>query len=74
MNEALTLNPAALVRTRFRRWWEARLPRTDSQLLTQGNVYILPTRAGWMTWPGWHGVRGAVTSSSPLLRCVRSAT
>ena len=44
----MTLNPAALVRARFRRWWEARLPRTDSQLLTQGNVYILPTRAGWL--------------------------
>ena len=48
MSRTLTLNPAALVRARFRRWWEARLPRTDSQLLTQGNVYILPTRAGWL--------------------------
>ncbi len=37
-----------MVRARFRKWWEARLPRTDSQLLTQGNVYILPTRAGWL--------------------------
>jgi uncharacterized protein (DUF58 family) len=27
---------------------EARLPRSDSQELTQRNVYILPTRAGWM--------------------------
>ena len=48
MSRSLTLNPAALVRARFRHWWEARLPRTDSQLLTQGNVYILPTRAGWL--------------------------
>ena len=27
---------------------EARLPRNDTQALTQRNVYILPTRAGWM--------------------------
>ncbi|NUZ05010.1 DUF58 domain-containing protein [Piscinibacter koreensis] len=40
--------PAALVRQRFRRWWQARVPLTDSQLLTQRNVYILPTRAGFM--------------------------
>jgi len=39
---------AAAVRQRFRRWWQARLPRTDSLLLTQRNVYILPTRAGLM--------------------------
>jgi uncharacterized protein (DUF58 family) len=43
-----TLNPVALARQRFQRWWQARLPLTDSQLLTQGNVYILPTRAGFM--------------------------
>jgi uncharacterized protein (DUF58 family) len=42
------LNPAAFARARFRRWWQERLPRTDSQTLTQGNVYILPTKAGWM--------------------------
>ena len=36
------------VRARVRRWLAARLPRTDSQLLTQGNIYIVPTRAGWM--------------------------
>ncbi|MCE9661455.1 MAG: DUF58 domain-containing protein [Burkholderiales bacterium] len=42
------LNPAAFARARFRRWWQSRLPRTDTQTLTQGNVYILPTRAGWM--------------------------
>ncbi|MEO7057493.1 MAG: DUF58 domain-containing protein [Caldimonas sp.] len=45
---AAQLNPAVHVRSRFRTWWQSRLPRTDSQLLTQGNVYILPTRAGWM--------------------------
>jgi uncharacterized protein (DUF58 family) len=42
------LNPAAFTRARFRKWWQSRLPRTDTQTLTQGNVYILPTRAGWM--------------------------
>jgi uncharacterized protein (DUF58 family) len=43
-----TLNPAAFARARFRTWWQSRVPRTDTQTLTQGNVYILPTRAGWM--------------------------
>lgn len=33
---------------RVRRWWHDRLPLADSLLLTQRNVYILPTRAGWM--------------------------
>lgn len=41
-------NPAAAIRRRFRAWWQARLPRTDTLLLTQRNVYILPTRAGLM--------------------------
>jgi uncharacterized protein (DUF58 family) len=36
------------VRARVRGWLTSRLPRTDTQLLTQRNVYILPTRAGWM--------------------------
>lgn len=48
MISAATLNPAAFVRSRFRLWWQSRLPRTDTQTLNQGNVYILPTRAGWM--------------------------
>lgn len=41
-------NPVAMVRARFRRWWLARLPRSDTLTLTQRNVYILPTRAGFM--------------------------
>ena len=41
-------HPVAFVRQRFRAWWQARLPRTDTLLLTQRNVYILPTRAGFM--------------------------
>ncbi len=33
---------------RLQAWWHSRLPRTDTLTLTQRNVYILPTRAGWM--------------------------
>ena len=49
MSDALSaLNPAAFALARFRTWWQSRLPRSDTQLLTQSNIYILPTRAGWM--------------------------
>ena len=41
-------NPLARLRARFERWWQARLPPADSVTLTQRNVYILPTRPGWM--------------------------
>ena len=40
--------PAGALRRRFRAWWQARLTRTDTLLLTQRNVYILPTRAGFV--------------------------
>ena len=44
------MNPVATARGPLRRridgWWQARSPRTDSLLLTQRNVYILPTRGG----------------------------
>ena len=46
MSFAAALNPAARVRHRFRAWLQARLPRRDTVLLTQGNIYILPTKAG----------------------------
>ena len=36
------------LRQRVRDWWQARHPRTDSWTLTQRNIYILPTRAGFM--------------------------
>ena len=36
------------LRRRFQRWFEARLPLSDSVTLTQRNVYILPTRPGLM--------------------------
>ena len=45
---ARTMNPVAWVRQHFRTWLQQRLPRTDTLLLTQRNVYILPTRAGFM--------------------------
>ncbi len=33
-------------RRQFRRWWQSRLPLTDTWVLGQRNIYILPTRAG----------------------------
>lgn len=42
------LHPFEAVRGRFQRWWQARLPLCDSTVLTQRNVYILPTRPGFM--------------------------
>lgn len=41
-------HPLAHVRARLARWWQNRLPLTDSVTLTQRSVYILPTRAGFM--------------------------
>ena len=31
----------------WRNWWDARLPRQDQLTLTQKNLYILPSKAGW---------------------------
>jgi uncharacterized protein (DUF58 family) len=42
------LNPFSFVRSRFRQWWQTRLPLTDTIALTQRNVYILPSSAGLM--------------------------
>ena len=39
-------NPAVFISHRFRAWWQARLRKTDTVLLTQRNIYILPTKAG----------------------------
>jgi uncharacterized protein (DUF58 family) len=47
MNVA-SLHPVKFARGRFQQWWQARLPLTDSVVLTQRNVYILPTRPGLM--------------------------
>jgi uncharacterized protein (DUF58 family) len=41
-------NPLTLARARIRDWFQSRLPRSDSVLLTQRNIYIVPTRAGLM--------------------------
>ena len=32
----------------FRRWWQARLPLADTTVLGQRNIYILPTKAGFL--------------------------
>lgn len=41
-------HPVRHLRGRVQRWFHSRAPRTDTLTLTQRNVYILPTRAGWM--------------------------
>jgi len=41
-------HPLAHVRARVARWWQSRLPLSDSITLNQHNVYIMPTRAGLM--------------------------
>ncbi|WP_295641970.1 DUF58 domain-containing protein [uncultured Methylibium sp.] len=41
-------SPRQRAQARWRAWWDARHPRRDVQELTQRNVYILPTRAGWV--------------------------
>lgn len=47
-HSSFVIGPVALVRRRFRLWWQARLPLSDTLALTQRNVYILPTRPGLM--------------------------
>jgi uncharacterized protein (DUF58 family) len=42
------LHPLQHVRARINNFWLNRLPPADSATLTQRNVYILPTRPGWM--------------------------
>jgi uncharacterized protein (DUF58 family) len=42
------VNPLRVIQQRLRHWFHSRAPRTDTLTLTQRNVYILPTRAGWM--------------------------
>jgi uncharacterized protein (DUF58 family) len=44
---ALAALPAALG-PRWQAWWESRHAPSDTLTLTQRNVYILPTAAGWM--------------------------
>ena len=44
----MSFSPTAYLQTRFRAWFENRLPLTDHVTLTQRTVYILPTRPGLM--------------------------
>ena len=44
----MLFSPSAYLQTRFRAWFENRLPLTDHVTLTQRTVYILPTRPGLM--------------------------
>lgn len=44
----MRFSPLQPLRQRLHRWWTSRLPATDHLLLTQHNVYIVPTGAGWM--------------------------
>jgi uncharacterized protein (DUF58 family) len=37
-----------VIRERWRQWWDSRLRRSDAHLLRQGNIYIVPSRAGLM--------------------------
>ena len=41
-------HPARPLQARFQAWLRNRVPLTDTLVLTQGNIYILPTRAGMM--------------------------
>jgi len=36
-----------MIAERIRRWFENRLPVSDTHTLTQGNIYIVPTKAGF---------------------------
>lgn len=40
--------PLAPLRRRWYAWWDARHPRRERTVLDHGNVYILPTRPGWL--------------------------
>ena len=44
----MLFSTTAYLQTRFRAWFENRLPMTDQVTLTQRTVYILPTRPGLM--------------------------
>ena len=45
---AASLRPISFARRRFQRWMQERTPLADNTLLTQRNVYILPTAPGFM--------------------------
>ena len=41
-------SPLQALRARWRQWWLQRHPATDTWTLTQHNIYILPTKGGWV--------------------------
>ncbi|THJ33725.1 DUF58 domain-containing protein [Lampropedia aestuarii] len=41
-------SPLTPLRRRFERWMQQRLPRSNHWVLSQRNLYVLPSRAGWM--------------------------
>ena len=41
-------HPLISARLRFRRWWESKIPLSDTVTLSQRTVYIVPSRAGSM--------------------------
>ncbi len=45
---ALTWNPSKFLQVRFQLWLQSRLTPRDHITLNQRNVYILPTKPGWM--------------------------
>ena len=47
------------IRQRIERWWQSRLPATDTWALGQRNIYILPTR-------GWELLAGALLAAAPV--------
>lgn len=43
-----TRGPLGALRARWERYWQSRHPRRERTTLTQRNLYILPTRPGWL--------------------------
>ncbi|WP_429949803.1 DUF58 domain-containing protein [Comamonas sediminis] len=41
-------SPLQRLRQRMRQWWLAHLPSASSHAVSRRNLYLLPTRAGWM--------------------------
>ncbi|THT98655.1 DUF58 domain-containing protein [Lampropedia puyangensis] len=48
LKRLLGISPFTPLRLRIDRWIQQRLPRTNHWVLSQRNLYVLPTRAGWM--------------------------
>ena len=46
--EKVASPPLGFIRARLQDWWQSRLRLSDTTTLTEHNVYIVPSRAGWM--------------------------